>query len=300
MSGRARSFVDHHGQPLGQALHRKGGNVAKAPLDRAQGIAGDHVEPGEVARQVGLRAAAQRFADAQVGLDRVTWCDRERSGSIQNSCAAPLPPATIAATVSATCKAFIDRSLQMLRMILSRALALSMALLLTFAGPARAHEIRPTIADVEVGAERVTLTLRITLETLLAGIDLATVEDTNDAPEAALYDRFRAMEPDRLEAALRADWPRIARGFLIEVEGQRLTPEIAGGRDPGRGEPSICRATASLTIAADLPPGEAGVRLGLAPGYGTFVPRQVGGGEDAYEGFLSGGEMTPDLPRADV
>jgi hypothetical protein len=42
------------------------------------------------------------------------------------------------------------------------------------------------------------------------------------------------------------------------------------------------------------------VRLGLAPGYGSFVPRQVGGGEDAYEGFLAAGEMTPVLPRADV
>jgi hypothetical protein len=187
----------------------------------------------------------------------------------------------------------------MFPMILSRALALSMALLLTISAGARAHEIRPTIADVEVGADEVTLTLRITLETILAGIDLATVEDTNDAPEAFLYDRFRAMEPDTLEAALRADWPRIARGFLIEVEGQRLPPEIVEVAIPAVGDLELPRDSI-LTIAAALPEGQAGVRLGLAPGYGTFVPRQVGGGEDAYEGFLSGGELTPELPRAEV
>jgi hypothetical protein len=187
----------------------------------------------------------------------------------------------------------------MTRMILFRALALSMALSFTIAGGARSHEIRPTISDVEVGTDAVTMTLRITLETLLAGIDLATVEDTNDAPEAAMYDIFRAMPPDRLEAALRADWPRIARGFLIETEGQRLTPEIAAVDIPAVGDLDLPRDSI-LTVTADLPPGEAGVRLGLAPGYGTFVPRQIGGGEDAYEGFLTGGEMTPELPRAEV
>ncbi|NKX43087.1 HupE/UreJ family protein [Roseicyclus persicicus] len=187
----------------------------------------------------------------------------------------------------------------MSRPILSRLLGLSMALLLTIAGAARAHEIRPTIADVEVGAEQVTLTLRITLETLLAGIDLDSVQNTNDAPEAALYDMFRAMAPERLEAALRADWARIGRGFLIEVEGQRLTPVIAAVDIPAAGDLELARDSI-LTVTADLPPGGAGVRLGLAPGYGTFVPRQVGGGDDAYEGFLAGGEMTPELPRAEV
>lgn len=187
----------------------------------------------------------------------------------------------------------------MLRHILFRSLALSMALILMISGNARAHEIRPTIADVAVGADQVTMTLRITLETLLAGIDLDSVADTNDAPEAAIYDSFRAMSPDQLEAALRADWPRIARGFLIETAGQTLTPAIVSVDIPAAIDLDLPRDSI-LTIAADLPPGDDGVRLGLAPGYGTFVPRQVGGGADAYEGFLNGREMTPDLPRAEV
>lgn len=187
----------------------------------------------------------------------------------------------------------------MLRLILFRSLALSMALILMFSGNARAHEIRPTIADVEVGAETVTLRLRITLETLLAGIDLDSVADTNDAPEAAIYDTFRAMPPAQLEAALRAEWARIAPGFLIETEGQILTPDIVTVDIPAAVNLELPRDSI-LTIAADLPAGDAGVRLGLAPGYGTFVPRQVGGGQDAYEGFLNGGELTPELPRAAV
>lgn len=173
-----------------------------------------------------------------------------------------------------------------------------MALALTLA-PAGAHEIRPTIADVEVGAARVTLTLRLTLESLIAGIDLSAVEDTNEAPEAALYDRLRAMESAALEVALRDAWPRLSRGFLIEVEGTRLPPEIVAVEIPAAGALDLPRDSI-LVVGADLPPGTAGVRVGLAPGFGTFIPRQVGGGDDAYEGFLDGGDLTPPLPRAAV
>jgi hypothetical protein len=183
--------------------------------------------------------------------------------------------------------------------ILLRRLALSMALVLTISGGARAHEIRPTIADVEITQDQVTLTLRITLETVLAGIDPDSVQDTDQAPEAAIYDRLRALDPARLEAALRADWARISQGFLIEVEGQRLSPDIISVMIPAQGDIELPRDSI-LILSADLPPGAAGVRLGLARGYGSFVPRQTGGGPDAYEGFLAGGSLTPELPRAGI
>lgn len=183
--------------------------------------------------------------------------------------------------------------------ILLRMLALSMAFILTISGALRAHEIRPTIADVEITTDRVTMTLRITLETLLAGIDADQVRDTNAAPEAVIYDRLRALDGDRLEAALRADWPRLSQGFVIEVAGERIAPDILSVEIPAPGALDLPRDSI-LTLRAALPPGDAGVRLGLAPGYGSFVPRQIGGGADAYEGFLSGGELSPELPRVGI
>jgi hypothetical protein len=173
-----------------------------------------------------------------------------------------------------------------------------MALVIT-TWPAAAHEIRPTIGDIAVTRTEATLSLRLALEALVADIDLGAVSDTNDAPEAALYDRLRAMAPADLEAAFRVAWPRIADGFIIEVDGTRLTPEIVSVDIPETGDTDLLRDS-FLTIAADLPPGDAGVRVGLSPALGTFIPRQVGGGEDAYEGFLDGGELTPALPRGDV
>jgi hypothetical protein len=166
-------------------------------------------------------------------------------------------------------------------------------------GSAEAHEIRPTIADVEVGRDQVSISLRIALEPLIAGIDLSSVDDTNDAPEAAIYDRLRALGPEALEAAFRDAWPRVSQGLLIFVDGERIMSEITDLQIPAAGDLDLPRDSI-LTVSADLPPGDAGVEIGVAPGWGTFIPRQIGGGEDAYEGFLAGGELTPPLPRAEV
>lgn len=180
-------------------------------------------------------------------------------------------------------------------LVCCRCLLLSMVLAITI-GAASAHEIRPTIADVEVGPEAVNLSLRIALEPLIAGIDLSAVDNTDNAPEAAIYDRLRALGPEALEAVFRDAWPRISDGLLLVVEGERLVPEITDLRIPAAGDVSVPRDSI-LIVSAPLPPGEAGVQIGLAPGWGTFIPRQTGGG---YEGFLAGGELTPPLVRAEV
>lgn len=179
-----------------------------------------------------------------------------------------------------------------------RRLALSMALVFTVL-PAWGHEIRPTIADIEVGETQMTMSLRATFEALIAGIDLSAVGDTDDAPEAAEYDRLRALSPEELEEAFRAAWPEIRGGFIIESGDERLTPEIIAVEIAEVGDIELPRE-ATLTVGATLPEGDAGVQVGLAETFGTFVPRQIGGGDDAYEGFLDGGELTPELPRAEI
>lgn len=261
----------------------------------------DNLEAGEALRQIGLWPTAIGLTHPQISGEHRIWRHDKGRGIDPEF----MGKRTLASKrQEGDCGDDFQRfhkvvPFPMSVMNLLRACAMSIAMAMSIASVTQAHEIRPTIADVEVGAETVTITLRITLETLLAGIDLASVQDTNDAPEAAIYDNLRAMSADQLEAMLRADWPRIARGFLIAVEGAALTPEIASVTIPAPGDLELPRDSL-LTITAALPAGDAGVSLGLAPGYGSFVPRQMGGGDDAYEGFLSGGEMTPPLPRTGI
>ncbi len=180
---------------------------------------------------------------------------------------------------------------------LARAVALSMALVL--GSMASAHEIRPSVADVEVDEAELRMSIRLTLESFVAGINLEGLENTNFSPEAALYDQFRAMTPAALEAAVRADWPRIVQGFVIESGDTRVVPEIVGMTIPAPGNLELPRDS-TLILRADLPEGDAPVQIGWDASYGELVLRQVGGGEEAYEGFLTGGDLSEPLPRAGV
>lgn len=168
-------------------------------------------------------------------------------------------------------------------------LALSMAL------PVAAHEVRPGVADVAVGATMVEITLTAALEPIIAGMNLSGLEDTNLSPLAARHDALRAEDPAALEAALRAAWPGIAARLTLLAGETRLKPEIAGVMVPEVGNPELPRDSV-LRITATLPGDGSAVRIGWDASFGSVVVRQVGGGADAYTAILSG-ELSEALPR---
>lgn len=182
---------------------------------------------------------------------------------------------------------------------LAHFLALSILIFGFSAFGARAHEIDPGISDISVTPARVTVDIQMSLESILAEIDLSSVADTAQAPEAAAYDRYRAMPPDEIRAALTAFWPRMAPNIVIEVAGARIAPELIGVEVPPVGDVSLAR-TSIIHIAADLPEGDAPVQFGWAAAYGELVVRQVGGGDDAYTAFLEHGNLTEPLSRIGI
>lgn len=179
--------------------------------------------------------------------------------------------------------------------LLSLARKLSLWAVLSMALPVLAHEVRPGVADVAVGTEAVTITLTAPLEPIIAGMDLAGLEDTNLSPLADRYDALRAEDPATLEAELRAAWPQIAQRITILAGEARVAPEIAAVTVPEVGDLSLPR-DAVLVLTAPLPPDGSPVRIGWDAGFGSIVVRQVGGGEDAYTAILSG-EVSAALPR---
>ena len=170
------------------------------------------------------------------------------------------------------------------------------ALCLMFSTSARAHEIRPAVADVSVTADAVEMSISLTLEPLIAGINLVGLENTNDAPEALIYDQLRAQSPEALRAAFEGAWPRIQDNIQIIVNGVTLPPEFVGVSITPNPDLELPRDT-TLTLRADLPMGDAPVQIGWSASYGELVLRQVGGGADAYQGFLTNGELSAPLPR---
>ena len=163
----------------------------------------------------------------------------------------------------------------------------------------RSHEVRPAVADVLVAGDHVELTIRITVEPLLVGMNLAALDDTNASPLAAQYDALRQEPPAQIEADFRAAWPELAKGITLLAGTTRLELQLVSLVAPEVGDISLPRDSL-LTLRADLPPDGTPVQVGWAEAYGSLVVRQSGGGEEAYADLLKGGALSAPLPRDDV
>lgn len=178
-------------------------------------------------------------------------------------------------------------------------LACALALSTALAAQSAAHEVRPAIADVTVAPATVDMVIRLPLEPLLAGMNLAVLENTNDAPEANAHDALRALDPAALESAFRAAWPGIADQIDILSGGIRAEPRLVTVIVPEVGDVELPRDS-EVRLAVDLPQGNAPVQVGWVETFGSIVVRQMGGGADAYTAILQGGTLSEPLPRDSV
>jgi len=167
---------------------------------------------------------------------------------------------------------------------------MSSLVLLLAAGPAPAHEVLPAIADMTETGGRLAFRVSLNLEGVLAGVDLATVTDTNAAPEAASYDSLRAQSAELLAANLTTNWSEISSKITIVANGVRLRPELISVEVPQVGDVDLTRASV-VRFDADLPPGATEVTVGWASSYGTLVLRQQGV-EAPYTGYLEAGAVS--------
>ncbi|MEO1379005.1 MAG: HupE/UreJ family protein [Pseudomonadota bacterium] len=183
-------------------------------------------------------------------------------------------------------------------------LVMSMLALFNFSKVVHSHEIRPAIADVRVGLERIEMDIKLTAEPLVAGIDLEGLEDTDEAPEADVYDALRALPVAEFEARFRQAWPELREGFIVLDEADRsYLLELDAVRTEPRDDLELPRDT-SITLSAPLEPG-GDMRVGWIEAYGPMVVRQVAPGdtvlqEDAYADFLDEGVLSEPLPRESI
>ena len=184
---------------------------------------------------------------------------------------------------------------KVLTTMVSRIVVMSSAIVLAliFGTVLQAHELRPAVAKVEVSETELKIELLVAIETLLAGIDLTEILDTDEAPEAAIYNTLRGLGDDALAENVWAEWPQLSTEFIMEgAEALRLVNvEVIPEPDM-----ELTRDT-KLFMITKLSEGSAPVRFGWTAKNGGLVVRH-GEGDDAYAGFLEGGELSLPLPRS--
>ncbi|MEM7526017.1 MAG: hypothetical protein AAF360_20130, partial [Pseudomonadota bacterium] len=92
---------------------------------------------------------------------------------------------------------------------------------------AAAHEVRPALAEIDfpAGESRYQIAFVLNLEALIAGIG-PEHDDTDDAPNANVYDALRALDAAGLEAEFDAFAPRFLAGLTIEIDGAAAPAEV--------------------------------------------------------------------------
>jgi hypothetical protein len=165
-----------------------------------------------------------------------------------------------------------------------------LVLWITFASAARAHEVLPAIADMTAEGDRLSFSVRLSVEGLIAGIDLGTVTDTNEAPQAASYDALRALPPETLQTRFTAFWPEMARNIRVLSTGKPLALSLDLMTADPVGDPEFPRLS-TLRFSAALPSGTQAVQVGWSSEYGALVLRQMG--VDApYDGYIEAGNLS--------
>ncbi len=172
----------------------------------------------------------------------------------------------------------------------------AMLVWITLASSAQAHEVLPTIADMRKEGDSLVFDMRLSMESFIAGIDQDSVLDTDATPQAADYDRLRALEPAALEAAFAAFWPQMAARISVTADDVPLDLTLVEALAGDVGDVDLARASA-IRVAAALPQGAETVSFAWDRSFGTMVLRQVDV-PAPYDGYLQSGAATGPIPLA--
>lgn len=156
-------------------------------------------------------------------------------------------------------------------------LLVSMLGVFTFLSAALAHEVRPAIADATLSEDRIELQIRLSAEALVAGINLEGLQNTNEAPEAGLYDQLRALPDAEFADRLRQAWPDLRDGVIVDAGGTRVLLDLDAVEIEPQSDLELPR-DAIVQLSGALPDNGADVAVGWVAANGPIIVRQAGGG----------------------
>ena len=162
---------------------------------------------------------------------------------------------------------------------------------------AAAHETRPAVGDIEILGDRAELRIDLTLEPLVAGLDLSQIADTNESPLAAQHDALRALPPAELAALFEQSWPELSQRFQLLAGDTALKLALTDVTAAPVGNVELPR-DATIVLSAPLPDDGSDIRFAWAAEFGPIALRHVGVDvSTAYEGYLENGEISAAMPR---
>lgn len=181
------------------------------------------------------------------------------------------------------------------RQAASRLLALAALLIAASLGtPAAAHELRPAIATMIVAPDsELEVGVTLNLEAAMAGIE-PEHSNTQNSPNAPLYDDLRALGPDELQAAFAGFEERFLQGISLTTEdGTPVNLFVESLNVPEAPDLALARHS-EVTLTGRLPEGAEALVWSYDPSFGASVIRLQGPDEEevSYSEFLTAGSSS--------
>lgn len=142
-----------------------------------------------------------------------------------------------------------------------------------FGQMAEAHAFKTSSALVNFDRKSGTMAMRIdlNLEAILAGID-PEVTDTSQSPNAAEYNRLRALSPEQLKGEYQKFKPTLMAGMRFELDGKPFTPTIVEETVNDMPDLALARNTI-LQFTAPLPADAKAFTFGWSDKFGKVTIR---------------------------
>lgn len=166
--------------------------------------------------------------------------------------------------------------------------------------PGVAHEIRPAIIDLKIGKDsQITLTTRVNLEALMAGIG-SEHKDTDESDRAAVYDRLRSDPPARLKTGFDAFLPTLLAGSVLRADGVPVKLALVRISIPEIGDTALARDSI-IELRGVLPPGTKTLDWRWDSRFGANVLRvDSSAGEEIFTAYLQAGHSSDPIPLTQI
>ena len=176
---------------------------------------------------------------------------------------------------------------------------LGIAIFLVAGSLSQAHEIRPALLEFNLSSSQpdtLDLSLDMTAEIFLSGMDAGQLSDTDESDKSAEYDSYRERDAAWLTKEMQARWPGLAEQIFIENGVSKLSLllekiEVEKGVDTAQIRQTKIRFKgAAIDISQP-------VTFSWAPSLGPLIVRQAmkdspSDGDTLYAVYLSPGERS--------
>lgn len=159
-----------------------------------------------------------------------------------------------------------------------------------FGGFANAHEMRPSVADLQVQGQDVVVQVRTNLEAMLSRIS-PDHDDTAESENSEAYEALRRMEPAELIALFDPFEAEFIENTTLTVDGARQEIDVMSIEVPEVGDTDLIRST-RITFSAPLNSESSTVTFAWNADFGPIVLRALNDEGQGYATMLSGGEAT--------